>query len=98
MINICKQFGIDFQVTFNDKKSQCICISNLNDIGYVPVTLNNKRLKCESKVNHPGNILNRRLDADDDQRKKKGHFIGSVKKMISNFPNVQSIVLTILFK
>ncbi len=29
MINICKQFGIDFQLTFNNKP---------NDTGYWPVT------------------------------------------------------------
>ncbi len=45
MINICEQFGIDFQVTFNDKKTQCICFSKSNDTGYGPVTLNNKTLK-----------------------------------------------------
>ncbi len=35
---------------------------------------------------------------DDDLRKKKGHFIGSVNKMFTNFTNVQSVVLTTLFK
>ncbi len=39
--------------------------------GYGPVTLNNTRLKWESKVNHLGNILNQRLDYDDDLRMKK---------------------------
>ncbi len=97
MINICEQFGIDFQVTFNDKKTQCICFSKPNDTGYWPVTLNNKRFKWESKVNHLGNILNQRLN-DDDLRKKKGHFIGSLNKMFSNFANMQSVVLTTLFK
>ncbi len=74
MIIICEQFGIDFRVTFNDKKTQCIFFSKSNDTGCGPVTLNNKGLKWDSKVNHLGNILNQRLD-DDDLRKKKGHFI-----------------------
>ncbi len=66
MINICEQFGIDFQVTFNNKETQCICFSKSNDTEYGPVTLNNKRLKWESKVNHLGNILNQRLNDDDE--------------------------------
>ncbi len=66
MINICKQFGIDFRVTFNDKKTQSICFSKSNDTGYEPVTLNNEGLKLESKVNHLGNILIQRLDDDYD--------------------------------
>ncbi len=75
-------------------RKQCICFSKSNDTGYGPVTLNNKRLKWESKVNHLGNILNQRLNNDDDLRKKKGHFIGSVNKIFSNFANVQLVVLT----
>ncbi len=81
MIKICEQFGTDFQVTFNDKKTQCICFSKSNDTRYGPVTLNNERLKLESKVNHLGNIVNQRLDDDDDLRMRKGHFIGSVINM-----------------
>ncbi len=64
----------------------------------MPVTLNNKVLKWESNVNHLGNILNQRLDDNDDLMKKKGHFIVSIKNMFANFANVQSIVLTTLFK
>ncbi len=73
MINICEQFGIDFWVAFNDKKTHYIYFSKSNDIRYGPVTLNNERLKWESKMNHLGNILNQRLNDDDDLRKKKGH-------------------------
>ncbi len=49
-------------------------------------------------MNHLGNILNQRLDDDDDLRKKKGHFIGSDNNFFSNFANVQSAVLTTCFK
>ncbi len=61
-------------------------------------------------MNHLVNIFNQRLDDDDDDdddddgdddhdlRKKKGHFIGSVNRMFSNFVNVQSVVLITLFK
>ncbi len=48
-------------------------------------------------MNHLGNILNQKLD-DDDLRKKKCHFIDSINKMFANFANVQSVVLTTLFK
>ncbi len=59
MINICEQFGIDFQVTFNDKKTQCICLSKWNNTGCGPATLNNNG---NQRWNHLGNILNQRLD------------------------------------
>ncbi len=63
-----------------------------------PVTLNNKLINWESNVNHLGNILNQKLEDGDDLRKKKGHFIGNVNKMFSNFENGQSAVLLKLFQ
>ncbi len=55
-------------------------------------------INWESNVNHLGNKLNKKLEDRDDLRKKKGHFIGSVNKMFSNFENVQSAVLLKYFK
>ncbi len=49
-------------------------------------------------MNHLGNILYQILNDDDDIKKKKSHLIGSVNKMLSNFANVQSVVLTTRFK
>ena len=98
MINICETFGIEYRVIFNDKKTQCIqfgkTISNVCGI----ITLNNKPLKWESKVNHLGNMLNQKLLDDDDLKKKKGHFVGSVNKMFGNFINLQSAMLIKLLK
>ncbi len=45
MINISEQFGIDFQVIFFNKTTQCICFSKLYDTGCGPVILNNKGLR-----------------------------------------------------
>ncbi len=98
MIRICEEFGVEFRVTFNVKKTQCIKFGQINDTLCKPVTLNNKMINCDSNVNHLGNILNQKLEDGDDLRKKKGHFIGSVNKTFSNFENVQSAVLLRLFQ
>ncbi len=71
-------------VTFNVKKTQCICFSKSNDTGCVPVTLNNKEHKWESKMNHLYYIFNQRLDNNDDLRKKKCHLISGVNKVLAN--------------
>ncbi len=55
-------------------------------------------INWKSTVSQLDNILNQKLEDGDDLRKKKGHFIGSVNKMFSNFEKVQSAVLLKLFQ
>ncbi len=62
MINICERFGIHFLVTFNDKKTQCICFSKSNDTdcGLEPLNRGLKSESTRSKVNYLSTILNQR--------------------------------------
>ncbi len=76
MIRMCEEFGVEFRVTFNAKKKQCIKFRLVNDILCKPVIYNNKMINWESNVNHLDNILNQKLEDGDDLRKKQ-HFIGS---------------------
>ncbi len=98
MTRICEEFGVELRVTFNAKKTQCIKFGLINDTLCKPVTLNNKMINWESDINHLGNILNQKLEDGDDLQKTKGHFIGSVNIMFSNFENVQSAMLLKLFQ
>ncbi len=41
MIRIGEEFGVEFRVTFNAKKTQCIKFGLINDTLCSPVTLNN---------------------------------------------------------
>ncbi len=50
-----------------------------------------------SKVNHLGDIQNRKLEDGDDLQQNKGNFIGIVNNMLSNFENLQSAVMLKLF-
>ncbi len=93
----CEEFGVEFRVTFNAKKTQCLKFGLINDTLCKPVTLNNKMINWESNVNHLGNILNLKLQDGDDLQKRKAILFG-VNKMFSNFENVQSAVLLKLFQ
>ncbi len=66
MIRICEEFGVEFRVTINANKTQCIKCVLINDTLCKPVTLNNKMINWESNVNHLGNILNQKLEDGDD--------------------------------
>jgi len=98
MLTLCETFGIEFRVSFNAKKTQCIQFSLGKITQCGPVYLNNNVLKWKTTINHLGNKMTQRLDDDIDLTKKKSHFVGSVNKMFSNFNNVQSAVLIKLFK
>ncbi len=98
MLFICESFAAEYSVSFNHKKTQCIKFCKDNDVDCGTVILNNNVLSWEKNVNHLGNILNQYLTDSDDIKKKKGHFVGSVNKLMSNFGTVQSPVLVKLFQ
>ncbi len=76
MIKICDEFGVEFRVTFNAKKTQCIKFGLINDTLFKPVTLNNKMINWESNVNHLGNILNQKLEDGMIYEKRKAILLG----------------------
>ncbi len=76
IIRICEEFGVEFRVTFNAKKTQCIKFGLINDTLCKPVTLNNKMINWKSNVNHLGNMLNQKLEDGDDLQKRKAILLG----------------------
>ena len=98
MINTCKEFGEEYCVKFNDKKTQCINFSQRKTDQITQLQLNGGVLAWESSVNHLGNTIDFRLNDSNDILKKKGVFIGSVNKLMSNYSSLQSHVLIKLFQ
>lgn len=98
MLNICELYSVEYQVSFNAGKTQCIKFSYGVITGSGDLMLNNVILKWEQKVNHLGNILNYNLKDKDDLSKKKGKFVGSVNKLLSNYGNLQSYIVAKLFQ
>ena len=97
MINICEVFGHEYMVTYNATKTQCMLFTLYEITECGPIFLDKNELKWNTKVDHLGNILTRRLNDNEDIIKKKGSFIGSFNRLMSNFGHVQSAVLKRLF-
>ncbi len=79
MIDICKEFGIEFDVNYNEKKTVAICFSRSKEMNQFDVYLNNKKLQYV--VKHLGITVHFDLVDDDEIRKKKGDFIGITDRL-----------------
>ena len=92
MINICYNFGKQFHIQFNEKKTQCIQFG-LNQTSKSKLYIGSELLTWAKKVKYLGNWLNNTLDDYDDIVFKKGMFIQNVNKLLSNFSFLQCDVL-----
>ena len=93
MLLICEKFTKEFHVTFNSKKSLAICFGT-TESPTAPTAVNGANIKWTTSVKHLGNILNSLLSDENDITLKRGQFIQSVNKLLSQFGNIQSKCLS----
>ena len=93
---ICEKFSQEFHVTFNSKKSLAICFGT-TESPTAPIAVNGANIKWTTSVKHLGNILNSFLSDGNDITLKRGQFIQSVNKLLSQFGNIHSKCLSYLF-
>ena len=96
MLLICEKFSKEFHVTFNSKKSLAICFGT-TESPTAPIAVNGANIKWTTSVKHLGNILNSFLSDGNDITLKRGQFIQSVNKLLSQFGNIHSKCLSYLF-
>ena len=84
MVNICADFGTDYHVTFNDKKTTCIMFGTCA-AGCKCITVNDNGIMCSNRAKHLGNVIDCDLSDVADSISKKGHFIASVNWFVSHF-------------
>ena len=78
MVNIlCTDFGAEYHVTFNDKKTVGIAFGT-NATGCKAIRVNGTAINWSNQVKHLGNVIDCNLTDVADSNTKKGHFIASV--------------------
>ncbi len=97
MIDICKEFGIEFDVNYNEKKTVVICFLRSNERIQSDVYLNNTKLQCVDKVKHLGITVHFNLVDDDEIRRNKGDFIGITNSLYAQYGKLSSDVQSRLF-
>ena len=92
MITICEEFGKEYDVSFNAKKTMCICYGPANPENLRNVYLNDVPITWSKSVKYLGIILTHDLSDSADIDKKKGDFISAVNKFNAVFKSVSAEV------
>ncbi len=97
MLNICSEFGVQYDLKFNSKKSLGIKFGSALESDEI-IMLNKEPIKWVSEIKHLGNYINDQLSDKLDCSMKCSSFLGSVNKLFSNFAGVDPSVMCKLFK
>ena len=97
MLHICDEYGKEYFVSYNSKKTKCIvfskhCVNNIS-----PLQLNNEPLKWGDHVEYLGNELVYNLKDDRDIFAKRSNFFCQFNSLMSNFGNLSCDVINHLF-
>ena len=96
MMYICENFGSDFGVMWNPKKSVCIRFTQSKAMKPFNVKLNSTTLACENVVKHLGIYTTWNLSEETEIKRKQGDFIGRVNQVISTYGCLSSDALSLL--
>ena len=97
MITICSDFGVEYDVKYNDKKTVCMCFGNGKNMEDFKVLLNEKVLQCVESTKHLGITVTYNLSDSLEIRRKRGDFIGRVNGPLAKYGVLGSEVKTKLF-
>ncbi len=80
MIIICAEYGIEYDITYNDKKFVCMVFSGrkYNQNNNINIYLNGAKLECVQKVKHLGMWFTPDMDNSKEFIENKGYFIGYI--------------------
>ena len=85
LVKTSESFASEYGVTFNAKKTECICFSKNACPLQRQVKVNGQHVKWKDKVKYLGIILTNDMCDDADIRAKRGEFIGSVNRLNAQF-------------
>ena len=85
LVKTSESFASEYGVTFNAKKTECICFSKNACPLQRQVNVNGQQVKWKDKVKYLGIILTNDMCDDADIRGKRGEFIGSVNRLNAQF-------------
>ncbi len=98
MTDTCAAYGVEYDVLYNEIKSQCICFTRSGKIVQFYIILNGTTLKCVDSVKHIGIVMTHNCKDDKDIHAKRGKFIGEANFVISKYGVLTSEVQCKLFQ
>ena len=95
MLSICEEFGKEYFIKFNNKKSMCITYGEKYDCE--KSQFSEETITWVNFVSHLGNIIYNDLNDIDDCKIKCSSLISSFNKLHFSYANVQPCILSKLF-
>ena len=93
MLDICSEFGKEYDMKYNPVKTECIRFGRRNLDTDFSITLNAQRLKWVKEIKHLGNYIMYNLDETLEISKKSQSFTYSVNMVLANFRNTKCSTL-----
>ena len=90
MVNICTEYGEEYDMKYNEKKTVCICFSRHKSQVF-PIYLNGSMLECKNCVKYLGITIAHNLSEEEEIRQKRGDFIGRVNHIHNKYKALPSI-------
>ena len=95
MVNICKNFATDVNVTFNPKKTVCIQFaSKISESDQL--FIDRHAIEWKNHVKHLGNIVKNTLTDENDCALKIYSFNGAVNKLMGNYGGLQTEIIMLI--
>ncbi len=95
MVNVCEEFGIEYDLLFNEKKSVCMMFDHQQH--YPDIMLNGRNLCWQNKAKHVGNVINNVLTDEDDILLKTQDFFQQVNQLMADYGSLRFDILKELF-
>jgi hypothetical protein len=96
LITACEQFGNEFNMSYNPKKSFCVQFSRKNKT-FCDLYLDGNKLDWLPEAKHLGNYISSTLTEYKEVSMKKSDLIGRVNTLVSNMPSLISrkVIMTV---
>ncbi len=89
MVDLCSEFGLEFSVIYNAKKTKCMNfeLKPLMPETY-PIILEGKVIEWTTSIKHVGNYIRNDLSESDEIWHKQGDFIRRFNGLLARYHDV----------
>ena len=97
MIHICEEFGREYSMEYNPKKTVCVLFSRKRKKTLPVIMLNGTQLQWCDHVKHLGNYVDCDLKETTEIRMKRSDLVGRVNSMIVTLGKSKDIIVRKIF-
>ncbi len=90
MLNICQEYGAEYSVKYNERKSMTMCFTRQHEMPEFCVKINGEELQCVSKFKHVGIYVTHNLSTENEMKMKRCDFICRVNHVLSQYSKMPS--------